>query len=94
VLPRGRWERKERTDVLIPAAHDPLDHLVLRQSVRSTHQRERGESPVDAVHAEVFGEVVREVIAVLRGAEQVRRAEGGQREGSGEDEPGRATGCI
>lgn len=31
----------------------------------TVHQRECGQSPIDAIHAQVFGEVVAEFIAVL-----------------------------
>jgi len=49
-----------------PAREDPLEHVVAREGVCAAEEGEGGEAPVDAVHAEVLGVVVGEVVALLR----------------------------
>lgn len=56
----------ERAHLRDPARVDPREHGVAREGVDAVDEGERGEAPVDAVHAEVLGVVVREVIALLR----------------------------
>ncbi|KAJ8294524.1 putative protein transport protein Sec61 subunit gamma [Rhodotorula toruloides] len=54
-----------RTDIFVPAAHDPANHLVSREGVHPTHESERRESPVHAIHPQVFGEEVAQAVLVL-----------------------------
>jgi hypothetical protein len=46
---------------LIPTAHDPCDHVLPVESVLTVEEAEGCEAPVDAVHAKMFGTVIRVV---------------------------------
>lgn len=58
-------QRLTRTDRRDPAAHNPLDHLVLWQRVLVPHQRERRQTPVDTIHTQVFRHVIRHLVPFL-----------------------------
>ena len=64
-VPPKKGKEEKLADRGYVARHDPFDHFVSRQRVLTVHQRECGQSPIDAVHAQVFGKVVAEFIAVL-----------------------------
>lgn len=55
------------TCLIVPAAHDELDHFVSVERVLLLHNAERGQTPVYRVHPQVRGEMVDEVIFVLEG---------------------------
>ena len=65
--------RTKQTCLVVPAAHDKVDHLVAVEGVLVAHDAEGGEAPVDAVHAQVGGEVVRELIGALWECETTSR---------------------
>lgn len=63
---KDRTGRSELTCLVVPAAHDKLDHLLAVQRILVAHGAQGGEPPVDGVHAQVRGEVVYQVIFALR----------------------------
>lgn len=66
--------------MVVPARHDPINHLRPFERVLPSHHGEGGESPVDTVHPKMLGEVVRELISFLeRGRREI-----GVRPGVGE----------
>ena len=80
--------RRELTCLLVPAAHDKLDHLLAIESILVTHNAERSEAPIYGIHTQVGSEMVHQVIFALW---RVRRtAFTGPRTYA----PPRATGCI
>jgi hypothetical protein len=56
---------REQTCLVVPAAHDVLDHLLAVERVLVTHDTQRGEAPKDSIHAEVGGLVIEQVIFLL-----------------------------
>lgn len=76
------------TDFGIVAVHDPIDNFSAGKRVRSLHEGERSQSPVDPVHPQVFREVVRQILSFLLGnaLNQLEMS-------SLRDEPGRETEC-
>lgn len=57
--------RSELTCLVVPAAHDELDHLLAVQRILVAHDAQCGKTPVDGIHAQVRGEVVHQVIFAL-----------------------------
>ena len=60
-----RGQARARTCLVVPAAHHVVDHLFPVERVLVSHGAEGGESPVDGVHAQVCGEMIREFIFAL-----------------------------
>ena len=55
-----------RTDLGIPAFHDPIEYFRAGKRVCALHESEGGESPVNAVHAKMLREIVGEILPFLR----------------------------
>ena len=53
------------TRVVVPTAEHKVDECLAVENVRLAEDVESGKTPVDAVHAEVGGEVVGEGVAFL-----------------------------
>ena len=62
---KGRTGRRELTCLLVPAAHDKLDHLLAIESILVTHNAERSEAPIYGIHTQVGSEMVHQVIFAL-----------------------------
>lgn len=54
------------TGFIVPARHDPIDHLLAIERVLITHQRQRGQAPVDSIHSQMLSQMVGQLIAFLR----------------------------
>ena len=57
--------RPESAARLVETAQDELDERVFVERVTSTHQRQRTDAPVHAIHAQVRRHVVRETLVAL-----------------------------
>ena len=68
---KGRTGRRELTCLVVPAAHDELDHLLAIECILVAHDAQRGQAPVNGVHTQVRGEMVHQVILALGRGEAV-----------------------
>lgn len=64
------------TDFLVPTTHYPPDNLVLVKRIRATHKRQRGQSPIDTIHSQVLGKLIRKVLLLLEPKNRVSISEG------------------